>query len=226
MGGEGAHNKKDLRRALKRARQEIPGLERQAVDEKIIGNLEALAVYSQAELVFTYLSFGAEVDTHQLIRDAWDQGKTVLLPRIVVNKEGPQGQEAPLMEWCVTTSFDHLEENSFGIREPHPGLTMPFAEVAEVFGFPGASERDRPYSQTTDESPPAAIAIVPGLAFDEQGFRLGYGGGYYDRFLSEFPGTSLGLCRFEFLRQKLDFLESHDVPVDIIVTERGVVEAS
>ena len=39
-----------------------------------------------------------------------------------------------------------------------------------------------------------SICLVPALAFDEGGYRLGYGGGYYDRFLAHFPGISIGIC--------------------------------
>lgn len=39
------------------------------------------------------------------------------------------------------------------------------------------------------------VALVPGLAFDREGFRLGYGGGFYDTFLPAFPGASIGLIR-------------------------------
>ncbi len=67
--------------------------------------------------------------------------------------------------------------------------------------------------------------IVPGLAFDRRGGRLGYGGGYYDRTLA-----SLGACRIGlgFSMQIVDLLpaDGHDVPLDAIVTEAGVIETS
>lgn len=63
---------------------------------------------------------------------------------------------------------------------------------------------------------PAALVILPGLAFDPRGYRLGYGGGYYDRFLSGEPThPTIALC-FDF--QMVPHLEneSHDVPADTI----------
>lgn len=65
-------------------------------------------------------------------------------------------------------------------------------------------------------SDPAALVIVPGLVFDRLGYRIGYGGGYYDRFLAEEPNhPTLGLC-YDF--QLVDRLEAelHDVPVDTV----------
>ena len=65
-----------------------------------------------------------------------------------------------------------------------------------------------------------ALALVSGLTFDDEGFRLGYGGGYYDGFLSRFEGVSVGLCRSSLRVESLagmGCLEPHDVPVDLVV---------
>ncbi len=64
------------------------------------------------------------------------------------------------------------------------------------------------------------LAIVPGLGFNIYGFRIGYGGGYYDRFLSEYKQYSIGVAMSEFLISDLPF-EDHDKPVDFIVTEKN-----
>ena len=65
-----------------------------------------------------------------------------------------------------------------------------------------------------------AICIVPALAFDKKGKRLGYGGGYYDRFLSKFSGASLGLAYDRFFVDELP-ADEYDATVDIIITEKG-----
>ena len=64
-----------------------------------------------------------------------------------------------------------------------------------------------------------ALCIVPGLAFDRDGFRIGYGKGFYDRFLSGFGGVSVGLLYEEFLTERLP-REKTDAAVDIIMTEK------
>lgn len=68
------------------------------------------------------------------------------------------------------------------------------------------------------------LVLVPGIAFDSEGHRIGYGFGYYDRFLAKVPkAIKIGLA-FDF--QVVDKIpsEAHDVPIDLVVTEERVVE--
>ena len=62
--------------------------------------------------------------------------------------------------------------------------------------------------------------VVPGLGFNETKHRLGYGGGYYDRYLKEYQGQKIG-CFYQGLLSSF-VPEKHDVPLDIIITEEGV----
>ena len=73
--------------------------------------------------------------------------------------------------------------------------------------------------------PPEAIelVLVPGLAFDRHGWRLGYGGGYYDRFLKGFAGISVGIVFHALLLDELPHGE-FDVPVQWVVTEEGMLK--
>ncbi len=66
---------------------------------------------------------------------------------------------------------------------------------------------------------PEALVILPGLAFSEEMDRIGYGGGFYDRFLAAEPGHSLVALCYDF--QMLDHLEveDHDIPVDVVITD-------
>lgn len=67
------------------------------------------------------------------------------------------------------------------------------------------------------------ICFVPGLAFDLSGCRIGYGGGYYDRFLSNFKGSTIGLTYEECLCEKLPCGE-YDIMVDMIITDKQIYE--
>lgn len=68
------------------------------------------------------------------------------------------------------------------------------------------------------------LILVPGLAFDKNGYRLGQGGGYYDRYLDDFTGATLSLCRAVFLLDALP-TEPHDRPVGLVLTEVGAERA-
>jgi 5-formyltetrahydrofolate cyclo-ligase len=67
------------------------------------------------------------------------------------------------------------------------------------------------------------LALVPGLAFDRHGWRLGYGGGFFDRFLSQFSGVNLGITFDALLLDSLPH-DTYDIPLNYVVTEKGLVE--
>lgn len=63
---------------------------------------------------------------------------------------------------------------------------------------------------------PTALVLMPGLTFDPQGHRLGYGGGFYDRFLAAEPHPTIALC-YEFQLFPLLETQPHDIPVDAVL---------
>lgn len=94
-------------------------------------------------------------------------------------------------------SNEDLVKGSYGIMEPNPSR----CKRIDPFTFD--------------------IALVPALAFDSYGYRIGYGKGYYDRFLDRFEGTKIGMAYSDFLLKKLP-RGRFDRKVDIILTEKGV----
>lgn len=62
------------------------------------------------------------------------------------------------------------------------------------------------------------VILVPNLCCDRACYRLGHGGGYYDRYLPGFSGVTIALCRDKLLRHRLP-VEAHDLPVGLVVTE-------
>lgn len=104
----------------------------------------------------------------------------------------PRCAQKGKMDFFIIENCDDLQKGAYGIFEPKP-----YTKKA---------------SQTEN-----TLCIVPGLSFDLSGNRLGYGGGYYDRFLPGFPGKTVGLCYEETLCQKLP-CGQYDVPVAAVVT--------
>jgi 5-formyltetrahydrofolate cyclo-ligase len=66
------------------------------------------------------------------------------------------------------------------------------------------------------------LVLTPAVAYDERGYRMGFGGGYYDRWLEHFTGNTVGLCRDCVLQDAVP-AESHDAQVDAVVTESRVI---
>ena len=102
------------------------------------------------------------------------------------------------MEFYIISSRDDLAEGYYGLMEPDPD------KCPEVEDFSGA------------------LCIVPALAYDRKGFRLGFGKGYYDRFLARFGGVSAGLCYESCVCGELPRGE-FDRRVNILVTEKRTV---
>lgn len=191
----GGQTKRELRSQLKAQRAALGNEERAAIDARIAEQVRALPEWAEADIVCAYASFADEVDTWNLIESAWAAGKEVVLPRVV---EGTRQ-----MRWFTVKAREELVRSAWGIEEP----AVDVAREVDV----AACSCER-----------SAIALVPALAFDARGFRLGYGGGFYDCFLNEFGGTSIGLVRSVFFFDELSCLEPHDLAVDCVVSERGV----
>ncbi|WP_172369259.1 5-formyltetrahydrofolate cyclo-ligase [Sporosarcina jiandibaonis] len=66
------------------------------------------------------------------------------------------------------------------------------------------------------------LQIVPGVVYNNYGFRIGFGGGYYDRYLLDFKGDAISLA-FEIQTDHVIPFESHDIPVQKIITENGII---
>ncbi len=102
-------------------------------------------------------------------------------------------KEPGMMDAVEITDLSMVHRNSRGLFEPSPDLpAVPKEEID--------------------------VAIVPGLAFDWDRYRLGYGGGYYDRFLVDFQGWSIGLSYWECVTDRLP-RDEFDQPVDEVITE-------
>ena len=107
-------------------------------------------------------------------------------------------KESTTLMFKKVTSLDMFSPSSFGIFEPN--------EECEII---------IPTEKT--------ICITPALLFSKDGHRLGYGKGYYDRFLKDFNGISIG---FSYSDCVLDFIphDTYDIPLDMIITESEVLK--
>ena len=185
-------DKSSLRSNYLVARRTIPARTRLESDSSIESSLRSFSIFAEAPLVLTYVSREAEVGTRSLIESLLAEGRRVAVPRVDL--------EAHSMTFHEIGSLDELVPRTMRILEPladAPALTEP----AQLAG---------------------SVCLVPGLVFDGAGHRVGYGGGYYDRFLAFYPGDKIGLARTTMLSSNPLPTDGHDVPVDFIATEGAV----
>ncbi len=143
------------------------------------------------DIVLLYRAVKGEVDTDALLRAALAQGKRVFLPRCRPDDPGR-------MDMLACCDPAELLPSANGI--PEPPAQAPCLPPGDL---------------------PGALVIVPALAFDRQGYRLGYGGGYYDRLLAAGAGASLGLAFGALVFPQLP-RDPWDVPVAALATEEGL----
>ena len=141
-----------------------------------------------------YVAFRSEVQTLPIITSLLEAGKNVAVPLTLV-------REKRLLGITIRDPEKDLCPGYCGIPEPETSLIP----------------------DNTIDPADLDLVIVPGSVFDRQGGRLGYGGGYYDRFLAlEAPrATRIALAYQLQMVDKID-LEPHDQTMDMIITENKI----
>lgn len=151
---------------------------------------------------------GQKILSHLRIWDAWVAARTVCAFSALPSEPNvltpwPDGKKMILprvvgaqVHLHIVDSSEVLVTGSFGILEPPP--SAPFAQAK------------------------ADIILVPGLAFDRSGMRLGRGGGFYDRLLTDFEGLRVGVCFEESVLERIP-AEHHDARMDFLMTPGGII---
>ena len=98
-------------------------------------------------------------------------------------------------------NFNNLDLGKFGILAPKKEFVKPF-DITNVEAI-----------------------IIPGIVFDKLGHRIGFGGGYYDKLLRDSKAIKIALCYDFQLFEKIPY-EEHDIPVDIIITEKQIIRVN
>lgn len=148
--------------------------------------------YEQAQIILGYFPLGNEVDCLPVLKQALAEGKQLALPRTAGN-----GQ----MDFYEIHSVDDVKEGTFHVMEPKTDCAILLPE----------SEKD---------SSKDVLVLVPGVVFDKEGNRYGYGKGYYDRYFARFPKLKrMALAYIEQMAdERLACLDT-DVKMHAIVTD-------
>ena len=182
--------KDDIREVYKQRRLEMSIEERQRRDEAICRAAESLVSFRYAEYVLLYAATQGEIDVYSVAKTALEKGKKVLFPRC--------DKKTHTMKYHSVKSLDELVPDSYGICEP--------------------PEENPIYDLENQKG--SAVCFVPGLVYDKAGFRLGYGKGFYDRYLSGFSGCTIGVVYSDYILNEVP-RGRFDVSVDILLTEKG-----
>jgi len=186
-------DKRRLRAALRMTLRSLPEGAAHAAGEAIADHLRSWEGWPQITELALFSSLGDEIDTWPLMEKGRASGKPILLPRMT---------ESHRLEFALVEDFDRLREGRYGVREP--GAECPARRPAA-----------------------GGLVLVPGLAFDREGGRLGRGGGFYDRTLARIDRERrrpvlLGAGFAVQIVERVP-MESHDVRVDGLLTEDGIV---
>lgn len=157
--------KKELRQQQIEKMQQLDRTTRKQYEHDLYDQLFADPDFQAADSIGVTYSNVFEINTLPIIKEAWQQGKLVYLPR--TNPEGHQ------MNFIQYAKGDKLERSKFGVLEPleNPESTNNYLD----------------------------LIIVPGLGYTSYPhWRVGFGGGYYDRFLAKYPATTISLA-FPFM---------------------------
>ena len=208
----GLQNKKEIRKRIREARNCLTEMEVEIRSDLICRRILSLPEYKEAESVLCYMAFRNEVDLKYIMSTSWREGKKIYLPRM----DAGTGQ----MEFYLHTPQDDLPVNAMGIREPSP---------------------DRPTFPESCKEGERVLMVMPGVVFDRERRRLGYGGGFYDRYLAEMtPDLKEKTSRMQINSETMIYLttlaaayelqlvkdplpeEETDIRPDILVTEENI----
>jgi len=186
--------KQALRQRIIAARDNLTPSLRIRSNKDIVAQLCGLASYKTARTVLGYLNFGSELASEAWVRQALEDSKRVLLPR--VNKASKH------LELFEVKDLDgEVAAGTYGIREPI---------IEKCKRFEALGELD--------------LILMPGVAFDREGGRLGYGGGYFDKLLAQLPRRPV-LIAGAFAMQVVAEIpqEGTDHKIDWLVTENETI---
>lgn len=197
-------DKRQLREYMKKRRDEIPPVERSVKSESIAERLRSMDWYSETGEILVYSAIRSEVDLTAFCHQAWKDGKVLYFPRV-------SGER---MEFYQVDSMRQLEQGTFSVMEPRVQENADIAAGEE----PAAGGL---WSESRNGKVPV---LVPGVAFSREGARVGYGKGFYDRYLALHPSlVPIGICFDRQLTERI-CADEHDYWMSELVTEYDEID--
>lgn len=209
-----AASKQTARQAMKRRLRDLR-FDRLAVAAQIFRNLERFPKFTDAQTIAVYLDFGFEAPIRPFLPRLFERaGRVVAVPRCVGRELEFYRLDAPRFlaaDAEIADAGDFLDRDAFS-----PERVFRLTDLTS-----GAFGIWEPLPNPTRLVAPEAfnLVLVPGLAFDLNGGRLGRGAGFYDRFLATLPKTTrlIGVALDEQIVEKTP-RDAFDLPVDALAT--------
>lgn len=196
-------SKEKVRKKAVETRDSMDEESRQQKSEEIAKKILEADWFKEADIVLSYHAFRSEVEVDALNRAVLTQGKKLYLPKTYVKEKQ--------IRFFEITDLSKLKRGYQKIWEST-------GEEPE-FSF-----------ETVKEEQKKVLMIMPGTAYDARGYRMGYGGGYYDRYLNaheaEWKMIDFMTVFAAFSEQKMILIpgERCDVKPDVIVTEKEIMQ--
>lgn len=187
-----------LRHRLRSWRTGLSREEIEARSRRILERLTRLAPVAGARVILIYIPVRGEVDTLPLLPWARARGIRLAAPRIATGAGGKVLPDRRMDPFYLPADLSHLEPGPYGIPQPPDTDPVPLSLLD--------------------------VVLVPGVAFDRDRFRLGYGSGFYDRFrerLSE-STVSIGLAYSEQILPRIP-RNPWEKPLDYLVSDDAVL---
>ncbi|MBQ6807341.1 MAG: 5-formyltetrahydrofolate cyclo-ligase [Lachnospiraceae bacterium] len=216
-----SEEKKLLRKHILKIRNGLSKTEREEKSEIIRQKLYQMPVYQKADVILAYVDYQSEVITTPLIERALAEGKEVYCPTV-------QGEE---MDFYRILGLNELREGYKGIWEPLPEPERKFEPEKMALGTDIADTENQIAGMQQ------ILMLMPGAVFDKERHRIGYGKGFYDRYLNkvaegnkkvvaskqmEFPDICIIALAFSCQIVKEVPAEEHDIRPEMILTEEQI----
>ncbi len=192
-------NKSEIRTMMKAVKNEFEPMMISFAGEVIGYKVMAMEEYKNADTIFIYADYNREVPTSTIIADALKSGKKVALPKVYNQDLAKEEIDRNYMKFHYITSMEDLEQGYNGIREPKEKLPV------------------------ADYDTEGSVMIMPLMAFDAKRNRVGYGAGFYDRYLNSHKvAYKIGIAYDEQKVDNIDDSTEYDVRPDVIVTQKAI----
>jgi len=224
---------------MKRERNSLSKDDQMAFNKAIQEKIFELEDYRNNSILFTYVSFQSEVDTWTVINQALKDKKQVFAPRvnevgcncslliheIVSNGDSQLIKEMDFYEIYNTNAFIL---SKFGILEPMNEEKNRYKGTEEIINGNSITNYQDLQENEHENNQRLKLMLLPGLAFDPYGNRIGYGAGFYDSYLRKHLKDNFFKIALAYDFQILGLINTkdHDVRADMIITPSKIIQCN